>query len=351
MNLTAADFAGLYNRYAGELEDFWGRRANGPRYAREFTLFGRPLRVTSNHQGVLAAVDQTCLLYTTAPATGHPPLAIHLVVRESPLDPGPPPEDLLAINQYTGYDEWLAIQMGAWGHCQVELAAGRAVAVLTPQLAERPELVGRGLLATIFNNLLTGQGFSMLHCTGLCRGARALLIMAPHNTGKSTLAFRLALAGYRLISDSQIYLLPEDGPLALLGFPVGRVKLRQDVVAHFPQAQPFLMPEPVRNEVKYACDLWRWDAERVQATAFYPEAIDLCLLQRSDQPGTSLVPAVPEAVWEAVMANSLYYDTAAAWLRNLAPIERLIGQARAYHLLLGTDPASALPALAALESP
>jgi hypothetical protein len=43
---------------------------------------------------------------------------------------------------------------------------------------------------------------------------------------------------------------------------------------------------------------------------------------------------------ETVMANSLFYDEADVWEKNLASIRPLVEQARCYHLAAGSDPAS-----------
>lgn len=332
------DFNELYARHEANLEDFWGRRQNGPRFRREFTLFGRPMCVTGNQERILAAVDHSLPLYATAPTTDHPPLSIHLVVRQAAVDPGPVPENLLDVIQYAGYGNWLSLRIGGWGHGHVDLAAGRAVVVLTPPLGGRPDLVSRGILNTIFNNLMTEQGFSMLHCTGLLRHGRALLLMAPHNSGKSTTALRLVMAGYRLLSDSQIYVSPDSDEIQLLGFPVGKVKLRRDMVPEFPQLRPFLEAEPVREETKFSLNLRRLHPDRVQTTAVSPHSIDLCLLSQGGSPETELTPAAETAVWDAIMANSIFYDTAEAWRRNLAPVRRLVARARAHHLAIGRDP-------------
>lgn len=339
------DWQALFNAHQAGLEDFWGRRQNGPRFRRDFTLFGRPIRVSSNHQKVLAAVDDSAPLFSTAPASGAAPFTVHLVVGEMPIDPGPPPEDLFTVIQYSGHAEWLAMQIGEWGHCQIDTVAGRATAVLSPRLAERPYLVSRGLMNTIFTNLVIGAGFGMLHCTGLLRGKHTLLLMAPHNSGKSTTAFRLVLAGYTLLSDSQVYVSPDSERLQLLGFPVGRLKLRQDMVPHFPQVHALLKPEPVRDEIKQIFDLRKWNEERACTSAVYPQSVDLCLLTRHDAAHTILRPASPAAVWEAVMANSIFYDTAVAWQRNLAQINRLIARTRHHHLTIGTDPAHIIKTL------
>ncbi len=329
----------LWAEHEAGLEDFWGRRENGPRFVHAFTLFGRPIRVTSNDEQLLTAVALARPQYSLAPTTTHTPFTVHLVVRATPVDPGPPPQNLLAHNQYTGHDQWLSIQMGGWGHCHINLAQGEAIAVLAPALACQPELVSRGLLNTIFTNLVINANFAMLHCTGLLRGEDVLLLLAPHNSGKSTTALRLVLAGYQLISDSQIYVSPDSEGIELLGFPVGRTKLRADMVPHFPQLQPFLTPEPVREEMKYTLDLRRFNAELVCETAVRPRTIHFCLLHRNGTPHTQLTPAPPHELLTAIMDNnSIYYDRPAVWLPSLRLIERLVHQSHGYHLSIGTDP-------------
>ncbi|MEI2609998.1 MAG: hypothetical protein V9G20_15350 [Candidatus Promineifilaceae bacterium] len=339
------DFARLYHQHQDQLEDFWGRRTNEPVFQREFTLFDRVIRLLSNDEGVIAAADHAIPLYSTAPPANQPPLTIHLIVRPAPQSPGPPPEDLLSLIRYTGYGDWLSLHIGPWGHCQINPRAGEAIAVLDPTLAQRPDLVSRGLLNTIFTNFFIGLGYGMLHCTGLWRQGRALLLMAPHNSGKSTTAFRLVLAGNQLISDSQIYVSPYQEQLQLMGFPVGRVKLRQDMVPLFPEIHHLLTPEPVRQETKQIFDLRQWQPELAITKAVHPEVITLCLLRRSGQRETRVEPAPLATVWEAVMANSIFYDTAAAWQHNLQQAKRLIAAASHYHLVIGTEPTGIIAAV------
>jgi hypothetical protein len=336
------DFDSLYARHAADLEDFWGRRDNRLSCMRDFQVFGYSVRLAANHSGVLAAADFSAPLYSKAPLVDAPPLVISLVVRLAPLPLGPLPENLFSHIQYTGGDDWLAIQLGAWGHCQVDLPAGRALAVLSPELAAQPELVSRCLLNTLLNNLLTARGLSMLHATSLVQGNRVLLLIAPHGTGKSTTALRLALAGYPLMSDSQVYLSAQPGGLLLTGFPVGRVKLRRDMLPDFPSLHALLEPEEVRGEMKFTLDLRRVDPALVRDTAVQPERVELCLLTRHRNATTTLRPATRAEVLEVAVLNSLHYDRAEAWRPNLANIERLVDMARCHHLAVGTDPESLL---------
>jgi len=87
-----------------------------------------------------------------------------------------------------------------------DLPAGRALAVLSPELAARPELVSRCLLNTLLNNLLTERGLKLLHATSLVQGNRVLLLIAPHGTGKSHHRPAPGAGGLPLMSDSQVYI-------------------------------------------------------------------------------------------------------------------------------------------------
>lgn len=341
------DFEQLYAQHEHLLEDFWGRRDTRPRFQQHFYLFGRLVQVLSNDENVLVAAEIARLLYSTAPPTGARGYTLHLIVRDTPQprhSPGPPPENLSDYIQYTGYGDWLAFHLGPWGHAFVDLTAGTAVAVLTPALAARPDLVSRCLLNTIFNNLLTASGFSMLHATGLLHNGRALLLMAPHNSGKSTTALRLVMAGYTLLTDSQIYLSPDHETLWLMGFPVGLAKLRPDMLADFPQVRPYLTTERVRDETKYRVNLRQMDPTMFCEEAIAPAAVEFCLLSRNGRPDSTIQPATQEEVLAAVMTDSggFFYDTAAAWQRNLVLISRLVDFAHLHHLQIGTDPAGIL---------
>lgn len=388
----------LYNRYQSQLEDFWGRQENVLRFQRAFAVSGCPVVLASNDERVLAAADFSVPLYSTAPPRvsiadagfgfeadgslrtlnapdtpekhrlihGNPPSTdnstgssyhVRFVVRPPVRDVGPPPEHPLQHIQYAGEGDWINLHFGSWGNVFADLRAGVATGVITPELASRPDLISRGLLNTLLINYLTAHGFGMLHATGLVYGqenipksslsgglpkskaaSRVILLMAPHNAGKSTTALRLTLSGaFQLLSDSQIFVTTTGHGLQLTGFPVGRGKLRRDMLPHFPQLAPLLSPEQVRDETKYVLDLRQLDPNLVREDAVYPEQIDLCLLKRNGKTKTTVYEATKDETWEAIMLNSIHYDRAHAWLENLRWIEPLVNRARLFHLEIGTE--------------
>ncbi len=334
---TASPLHG-YAVYADRLEDFWGRRDNVQQYQRTFSIMGCPVEMTSNQAGVLDSIDYSAPQYSSAPAHGGSSMRFQWVVRAPAQDPGPPPEHPAEHMQYTGHGHWLNLHFGLWGNAFADLRGGLVTAVITPQLAARPDLISRGLLNTLLNNLLTAHGFAMLHATGLVRGNRLLILMAPHNSGKSTTALRLTLSRqFQLLSDSQVYVTRTERGPQVTGFPVGRGKLRRDMLPHFPGLQRLLTPEQVRDETKFVLDLRALDPALVCETAVFPEHVDWCLLSRSDRPETTLRPATAGEIWQAVIDNSIHYDERPPWEANLHQIAPLVEMARFHHLEIGTD--------------
>ena len=310
---------------AGALEDFWGRRANQPSHRRALHVFGHPALLASNEAAVLAALDHSLPLFSRAPELDRPPFTLEVIVRPTGAPPGESVEGAAGHLQYTGAGEWIAIHLGPWGQAFAQPATGWAVAVIAPELAARPDLLSLTLLNTLLLNFCLANGYGMLHASCLWRDERALLLMAPHNSGKSTTALRLILAGYGLVSDSMIHVVPEreagEGAL-LAGFPTRRIKLRA-VLLH---------------ETKYVLDVARLDPARVVTDAVRPSRATLCLLSRTEQVATTWRPATSEEIAAAVVSNSLFYDTAGVWRRNLAAIDRLLARTRGYHLAIGRDP-------------
>jgi hypothetical protein len=344
--MLTMNFDDLYNRHAASLDDFWSRRTSAPAHVREFAVCGRRVRLAANHAGVLAAADLAAPLYSTAPEVAEPPFDVQFIVQPAPAAPPPAPDDLVRHVLYAGDGDRLALQAGAWGHAQIDRPTARALAVLTPEWAARPDLVAQCLLHTILLNLLIARGLGLLHATCVVQGGHALLLLAPHNVGKSTTALRLALAGYPLMTDSMVYVEPRPQGLRLLGYPVGRVKLRADVLDEFPQLRARLTAEQIRDETKFVVDLQALDPALVCAAAVEPARVSVCLLDRADRDETRVEPLGTDELWDAVMINSLYADTRDVWRRNLEALAPLVARAQAHRLVLGWEPAGVVATVA-----
>lgn len=339
------DFETLFSRHKDELEDFWGRRFHGPKFERRFHICGFPVVMTANQPGILAAIDFAVPLYSVAEPVDIRSFRIDIVVSDSDANPKVPPDNLVDKIEYVGHGSWAMIDLASWGNCYIDLGAKRALAVIKSGLAEQPELIARYLLNTILTNFIIASGFGMLHATALVRHGHLLLLMAPHNSGKSTTALYLALAGYALVSDSMIYICQEEEKPKIFAFPVGRVKLRPDMLDSFPEMRSFLDRERVRGEFKYGINLREYDPALVYSESFLPDRVTLYLLSRSGEQGTVIKPANSDRVWKAVMKNSLFYDEATVWTQNMTQIESLLHVADCYHLSAGKDKVGLVSAL------
>lgn len=330
------DFNELYRKYNEELEDFWSRRASAPKYEKTIHVFGHPVIFDSNHENVLDSASFAEEMYSTADLQNEVPWRVHLTVR-SGRDPVPPPERLIDLIHYTGADDWLSIDLLEWGNCFVNMKRGEAHAILASSLAERPRQVCLVLLNTILNNFLTRHGYSMLHASALVKDENILVLQAPHGTGKSTTALRLLFNGYRLLSDSQIYIGERDNELWLGGFPVGRIKLRADMLPHFPALAAEAEPEPVRNETKHRVELKRVDPTLAYTQMIPIRRVEYCLLERWNKSESRIEALTAEELWPEIMVNSLHYDTPRIWTENLRRIDLLLKHATLHRLRIGTS--------------
>ena len=330
------DFNELYRKHNQQMEDFWSRRANAPKYERMIHVFGQPVLFDSNHARVLDSASLAEQMYSTSDLQGGPVWRVHLTV-DSQSEPVPPPERLIDLLRYAGADDWLSIDLRQWGNCFVDMKRAEAYAVLSSSLAENPEKVCQLLLNTILNNYATRHGYSMLHASALIKDEHILVLQAPHGAGKSTTALRLLLNGYQLLSDSQIYLSERDGALWMGGFPVGRIKLRTDMLPLFPALAAEAKEEPVRNETKHRVDLMQVDPALAHPEMIRIRRVEFCLLERWEKPESKIDSLSEDELWPELMVNSLHYDTPELWNENLRRVDLLLRKAALHRLHIGTS--------------
>lgn len=330
------DFNELYRKYNERMEDFWSRRTNAPKFERMIQVFGHSVIFNSNHENILDSATLAEEMYSSADSQGGSAWRVHLTVRSMPQS-APPPERLIDLIHYNGADDWLSIDLLEWGSCFVDMKRGEAYAVLASSLAEKPRQVCLVLLNTILNNFLTRHGYSMLHASALVKDDSLLILQAPHGTGKSTTALRLLFNGYRLLSDSQIYVGERGDEVWLGGFPVGRIKLRADMLQHFPALAAEAEPEPVRNETKHRVELKRVDHALAYRQMIPIRRVEYCLMERWDQSESTIEALTEDELWREIMVNSLHYDTPGIWNENLRRVDLLLKHANLHRLRIGTS--------------
>jgi hypothetical protein len=331
------DFDELYRQHNHRMEDFWSRRENAPKYEKRIQVFGQPVIFDSNHEKVLEAANLAEQMYSAWDSVDETAWHIHITVHDSDPQPVPLPERLIDLVHYAGSGDWLSIDLREWGHCFVDMKRGESQAVISSALAEHPRIVCQVLLNTILNNFATRHGFSMLHASALVKEGHILVLQAPHGTGKSTTALRLLLNGYQLLSDSQIYLAKRGNDLWMGGFPIGRIRLRTDMLPLFPALAAQAQTEPIRNETKHRVDLTRVDPALTRREMIQVQRVEFCLLERWGRLESQLEPVSEAELWNEIMVNSLHYDTQELWKDNLDRIDLLLRNANFHWLRIGTS--------------
>ena len=334
--MNTPDFNELYRKHNEHMEDFWSRRANAPKFEKTIHIFGHPVIFDSNHEKVLDSATLAEQMYSIADFKNEATWRVHITVPSTPT-PVSPPERLIDLIHYTGADDWLSIDLLEWGNCFVDMKRGEAYAVLSPSLAENPEQVCQVLINTILTNFISRHGYSMLHASALIKDEHILLLQAPHGTGKSTTALRLLLNGYKLLSDSMVYVGERDNELWMGGFPVGRIKLRADMLPLFPALAAQAEAEPVRNETKHRVELKRVDPAMEYPQMVRISRVEYCLLERWDKSESKIESLTNDELWREIMVNSLHYDTQEIWNENLRRIELMLRHANLHRLRIGTS--------------
>lgn len=339
------DYNELYRKHNHRMEDFWDRRANAPKFDRTIHVFGQAVIFSSNDEKALDSAMLAERLYSTALPNGKPAWHVYLTIHDSDPStssgqrpkPAPPPERLVDLIHYAGAEDWTFIDLHQWGNCFVDMAQCKAHAILSASLGKNPEQISQLLLNTILTNWITWHGHAMLHASALVKGEHILLLQAPHGTGKSTTALRLLLNGYKLLSDSMIYIGERNNDLWMGGFPVGRIKLRKDMLPRFPSLAAEAEEEPVRNETKHRVDLKRVSPELTYSEMIRIGRVEFCLLERWNKSKSKIEPLTREELWPEIMVNSLHYNLPEIWHENLRKIDLLLERAHLHRLRIGTS--------------
>lgn len=318
-------------------EDFWSRRANAPAHTLIFPALDAEVEVAANHPAVLEAARLSARRFSQA-APGGPAcrMSVHVIVRPGPSEPPPAgwPERL----EYTGVGDWISVSAGAWGYGVGDLGTGRALVVVAPPLAEDARLVSRYLIDHYVLNFLFAN-WAMLHASAALHPEERVLVLliGAHNAGKSTTALRLMRAGWRFLADGMALLQVGGGRVTVGGYPVGEVKLRDDVLADFPEYADAGQSVQVREQRKTVVDLRAAHPERVLETVVAPDVVHLCFAERESGAQTALESIEPGEARRLIAANTVYWDTPPRLERNRAILDQLLVSARCHRLRLGAD--------------
>jgi hypothetical protein len=326
------------------LPDFWDRQANVQTETFEFAPCGIRTRVTANRPPVLAAARLSAGRFSQSEKRTGEPIWIQIVVGNVSTEPVP--ADLPERLVYTGVGDWITLSAGTWGHGFANLSTRQAVIILSPALAADIRLVSRYFLDHYLLNFILTE-WAMLHASCvLDPGRQQLVVMiAPHNTGKSTTALHLLRAGYHFLADGMALFKQRGADFVVGGYPIGEVKLRDDVLSLFPEYSGPAVK--VREHHKTVVNLRSDHSAEVVEALVCPSTIHLCFVQRGQTAQTRLIPLSPEAAQSSLVLadNTVYWNEPDRLAHNTVVLETLFRVANNYILQIGTDPTNIIASL------
>lgn len=327
-------------------EDFWSRKRNAQTYAWDFRALSHHVFLTANNPVVLNAAYLSEKRFSLG-RDQYENIGLEFAERPTPAEslPNNWPENLV----FSGSTSWISQSVGEWGYSVGSLQTKEAFIVLARPLAEQTQLISRYF---IDHNILNFSFlyWAMLHASCVVDAARQKLVafIGAHNIGKSTAALQLLRAGWHFLADGMLLIRNDSSPrqFEIGGYPIGEVKLRDDVFALFPEYAGEKVR--VREQRKTVVNLRAVHPERVVENVLTPREIHLCFAERSETSQTSLASIAIEAARERVAQNTIYWDEPPMLKRNSKILLELLATARLHHLRLGTNTAELLTLLESL---
>ncbi|TMC58357.1 MAG: hypothetical protein E6J26_05100 [Chloroflexi bacterium] len=240
------------------------------------------------------------------------------------------------------------IQLGRWGSIFADWKRHSAFGFISSALLAHPALASRHALDTFILVSLLRRRLGVLHASALAASERVILLAGAHGTGKSTTALHLLRAGYRLVSDTLVFVRIVDEQIQLLGYGVGELKLTPDSQSLFPDLPLQTADLSIDGRRKPIFNLREQMPAYVESAALMPREIALCLVRRSADGQTRLQPLDPANALRQMLSSTSYLDEPHVMAQNLAVIDRLIQRARIFALELGSEPSTIVAALNSL---
>jgi hypothetical protein len=243
---------------------------------------------------------------------------------------------------YSGLGDWITLAAGEWGHGFANLHTREACIFLSRTLAGDIRLVSRYFVDHYVLNFVLTE-WAMLHasCVVDPRRQRLVVMVAAHNTGKSTTALRLMRAGYTFLADGMALFRRHGERVIVGGYPIGEVKLRDDVLAWFTGYSG----EAAREQQKTIVDLRAVHPDRVSESLLTPSAVQVCFVDRGAGARTQVEPIDAGEAGRLISANTVFWNDAAHLKHNAETLRHLLGVAGLHRLRIGADESSLVTAI------
>lgn len=203
-------------------------------------------------------------------------------------------------------------------------------------LSDRHRLVLMYLTMSALALLLRYRGWFAIHGAGVARGQEGLLLIAPSDSGKSTIAFNLLRQGWSYISDDSLLLhRTDEGSVEAFAF---RKPLCIDAgpASAFPELRDRNWPSMLSDE-----DKWRIPLEELYPERLAEKCIPRVLVAPAitQAPTSTLTALEPKAMMTHLLTQSALFLTPdrVVATQHLDLLKQLVTQASSYRLDVGSD--------------
>lgn len=327
------------NELYSKLTDITYRRSIITKISVRRNLLGISLFVHTNNQLILDVLDDVLVKFTRCHQRQNArPVNLFLFensYKEEEVDDC----DLGRPTVQLGYRDWLLITSRDDCIAFVDFKNQTAVAFINSQVLKRKSDLDDFMLEVIYR-FIERQQIGVFHAAGVYSKNTAILFLGPDGSGKSTMAFALALSrGYELIGDSFVYFWQKNSGFMLGGYPAEMVRLLPEAI------------EMAQHDLGYGSSGTQTvDKLKKSKTAIHFAHVSELRASRSCvQPNKFILlfpkfskgqPAVEkldprEALVEAIL-DSVHYDTSKVLEERTAIYQALImaPQCNCYRLLL-----------------
>lgn len=303
------------------------------RFREDFIPIGTPIRVQSNHEGVIRVAQENFGRYGK-PTPGETPKFFLSVCVDPVHRTGPPwPKP-----SFRSLNHLVHIACGDSNFAVADLNTGVCIGFVTPAMVEDSSFFKSTFLDCLFYVLAVQHDHTPVHCSGVASGGRGVLICGDSGTGKSTLAYACTRSGLQTLSDDVVHLRidPASDELRMWGRP-WVLRLAPEAVQLFSELKG-LQPK-LRSDHEWYLEV---DIENQfpgsTVVSCEPEALVFLSRDRNSSNRLELLSA--DLALEQLMKD-IFVSEASVIGRHRQTLVRLL-QARAYTLSYSGDPEKAV---------